>query len=110
MQATSSAELMSTSSFHSGLPVDFAYRSQTALTIAAVARWITPFSGPIQRSCESPVSRRQKAPMSANSSSASSPATSGASASIAATQTSLPRPIVNVKPCPSSSPSVRRIA
>ena len=42
--------VMSASSFQSGLPSDFAYRSQTALTTAAVARWITPFSGPIQRS------------------------------------------------------------
>ena len=45
-----------TSSFQSGLPAVFAKRSQTALTTAAVARWITPFSGPIQRSWLSPTS------------------------------------------------------
>ena len=37
---------MSTSSFQSGLPSRLAHRSQTALTTAAVARWMTPFSGP----------------------------------------------------------------
>ena len=37
---------MSTSSFQSGLPAVLANRSQTALTTAAVARWMTPFSGP----------------------------------------------------------------
>jgi len=49
MQRTSSSGLMSASSFQSGFPSTFAQRSQTALTIAAVARWIAPFSGPIQR-------------------------------------------------------------
>ena len=43
---------------HSGLPWTRAHRSQTALITAAAARWITPFSGPTQRSCESAVSRR----------------------------------------------------
>ena len=32
------------------------------MTTAAVARWMTPFSGPIQRSWLSPTSSRQKAP------------------------------------------------
>ncbi len=93
---------MSTSSFQTGLPSAFAQRSQTALTIAAVARWIAPFSGPIQRNWLSPTMCRQKAPMSAVNRSSVRPRTSGASARIAATQTSLPRPIVKVSPCPSS--------
>ena len=50
---------MSASSFQTGFRSAFAYRSQTALTTAASARWITPFSGPSQRSCESDASRRQ---------------------------------------------------
>ena len=32
------------------VPSSFAHRSHTAFTIAPVARWITPFSGPSQRS------------------------------------------------------------
>ena len=92
---------MSQSSFQSGLPSRFAKRSQTAFTTAAVARWITPFSGPIQRSWLSPTSVRQNWPMSANSSSVRRPTTSGRNASTAATTTSVPRPIVNVSPWPS---------
>ena len=61
MQRTSVSGGMSTRSFQSGLPSTFAYRSQTALTIAAVARWMTPFSGPSQRNCSSPASDRQNA-------------------------------------------------
>ena len=102
IKATSSSGVMSTRSFQSGLPAVFANRSQTALTTAAVARWMTPFSGPIQRSWLSPTSSRQKVPMSANRSSVERPTTSGRSASTAATTTSVPRPIVNVSPCPSS--------
>ena len=71
------------------------------MTTAAVARWMTPFSGPIQRSWLSPTSDRQNAPMSAKSSSLERPTTSGRSASTAATTTSVPRPIVNVSPWPS---------
>jgi hypothetical protein len=40
-----------------------------AFTTAAVARWMAPFSGPIQRSWLSRVTRRQKPPMSAQASS-----------------------------------------
>ena len=43
---TSSSGDISTRSFHSGLPARFASRSQIALMTAAVARWMTPFSGP----------------------------------------------------------------
>ena len=71
--ATISSGVMSTTSFQSGLPAVFANRSQTAFTTAAVARCITPFSGPIQRSWLSPTSCRQNAPMSANSSSVDRP-------------------------------------
>ena len=56
---------MSASSRHSGLPARLATRSQTALTTAAVARWMAPFSGPIQRSWLSPTIARQNAPRSA---------------------------------------------
>ena len=79
-------------------PASRALRSQSALTSAAVARCTTPFSGPSQRSCESPVIRRHAAPMSAVSSSASRPVTRRPSASTAATSRSVPRPIANVKP------------
>jgi hypothetical protein len=69
----------------------------------AAARCMTPFSGPSQRTCESWVRRR------ANSASpGKGPITSGVRASIAARHTSLPRPMVNVKPCPSWPSSVRR--
>jgi aryl-alcohol dehydrogenase-like predicted oxidoreductase len=68
------------------------------LTIAAVARWITPFSGPSQRSCESVTRRRHSPPRSAARSSTLAPTTCGESASIAATQISVPRPIVKVSP------------
>ncbi len=105
-QRTSSAGDMSHTSFHSGLPSAFAHRSHTALTSAAVARWIAPFSGPIQRSCESPVTVRQKRPGSAATSARRRPATRGASARIAATTISVPRPIVNVMPWPERPASV----
>jgi hypothetical protein len=74
--------------------------------------WTTPFSGPSQRSWLSVASERQKAAMSPQTSSSSRPTTSGASASIAATWTSVPRPTVKAKPCPSgpSPSSVRTIA
>ena len=92
---------MSASSFQSGLPSRFAHRSQTALTTAAVARWMTPFSGPSQRSCVSETRLRQKPRMSAQIASSVRPTTSGSSARAAATQTSVPRPLVNVRPWPS---------
>ena len=50
--ATNCSGVRSATSFQTGLPSRFAQRSQTAFTIAAVARWITPFSGPSQRSCD----------------------------------------------------------
>ncbi len=52
---------MSATRCHSGLPSTLAHRSQTALTSAAVARWMTPFSGPSQRSCPWLTSSRQNA-------------------------------------------------
>ncbi len=89
---------MSTSSFQSGLPARFATRSQAALTTAAVARWMTPFSGPIQRNWLSPTRSRQKPPRSASVASTDRPTTRGAIARTPATTTSVPRPVVNVKP------------
>ena len=80
------------------------------MTTAAVARWMTPLSGPTQRSWLSPVIIRQNAPMSAVNDSSVLPTTSGRSASMAATHSSLPRPMVKVIPLPSSpGASVRRI-
>ena len=85
-------------SFQSGTPRLFAHRSQTAFTIAAAARCMTPFSGPSQRSWSSETSERQKLRMFAVMSSSVRPTTSGSSARAAATQTSVPRPFVNVRP------------
>ncbi len=42
--------VMSTSNFHTGLSSILAQRSQKELTMAATAKWRTPFSGPTQRS------------------------------------------------------------
>ena len=100
---------MSASSFQSGFPWSLAERSQTAFTTAAVARWMTPFSGPSQRSCVSEARLRQKPRMSALIDSRLRPTTIGSSARIAARQTSVPRPVVKVRPWPSmpSSASVR---
>ncbi len=100
---------MSASSFQTGFFSRFACRSHTALTIAAIEMWMTPFSGPSHRSWLSDDSSRQNAAGCAMMSSSVRPTTSGRKARIAATHTSLPRPIVNVNPCPSRSPSVFRI-
>ena len=98
MTRTSASGDMSTSSFQSGLPSTLAYRSHTALTMAAVARWMTPFSGPTQRSWPSPTSSYQNAAKSSTIEASVRPTTSGPSASTAATHSSLPRPVVNVMP------------
>ncbi len=45
--------VISTSNFQTGLSSILAQRSQKELTIAATAKWRTPFSGPTQRSCPS---------------------------------------------------------
>ena len=61
-------------------------RSQSALTTAAAAMWMTPFSGPSQRSWLSPVSsRRERRRGRRGRSSTGSPTTSGASAWMPAT-------------------------
>src|SRR3954453_15420739 len=101
---------MSASSFHNGLPSRLANKSHIALTTAAVARWMAPFSGPIQRNWLSRVTVRQNRPMSEHASSTGYPSTNGRNASTAEHTTSVPRPIVKVKPWPSSpsSASVRR--
>ena len=75
-----------------------------ALTTAAVARWTTPFSGPTHRSWLSPVTRRQNAPGSAAKPSSVCPTTSGRRARMPAPHSSLPRPSVNVNPCPARPP------
>ena len=70
---------------------------------------MTPFSGPSQRSWESCTSSRHAVPRSSRTSFTSRPTTYGRSAAIAASCTSLPRPMVNANPCPScpSTASVR---
>jgi hypothetical protein len=78
------------------------------LTIAPVAMWMTPFSGPSQRSCTSAESERQNATGSAWMSAIDRPTTWWARARTAAQVISLPRPLVNVKPAPSSPASVVR--
>ena len=102
---------MSASSFHKGFASAFAYKSQTALTAAAVAKWTTPFSGPSQRNWLSPVIKSQNAAMSSVNDSRVLPTSRSPSARAAAQQSSLPRPMVKASPCPSrpSAPSVRKI-
>ena len=96
---------------HSGCPARLARRSHSAFSSAPTAMWMTPFSGPSQRSWASPVSSRPKSPRCSRTSSTSRPAIHGSSARMAATWTSLPRPVVNVNPCPagpsSSVPTTR---
>jgi hypothetical protein len=70
--------------------------------MAPIAICITPFSGPSQRKGESYTNERHIAPMSESSASASFPRIIGATALIAATSTSLPRPMVKTKPLPVS--------
>ncbi len=53
---------------------------------------------PTQRSCESPTMWRQKAPMFSVKDVSVRPMTSGLSDSMAAQETSLPRPMVKVSP------------
>ena len=50
------------SSCHNGWPSRLARRSHKALSTAPQAMWITPFSGPSQRNCGSPVSSRPNGP------------------------------------------------
>ena len=56
-QDTVCCGVRSASSFQSGFFSRRAQRSQSALTTAPVVMWTMPFSGPIQRSCGSWVSR-----------------------------------------------------
>lgn len=102
MQFTRCSGGMSTRNFQTGLRAVLAHRSQIALISAAVARCTTPFSGPTQRSWQSPATIScQYAPKSAVISSSERPITNSfASACAASTHSSLPRPIVNVSPCP----------
>ncbi len=106
---TSHSGSASARSCQSGLPARLAVRSQAALTTAPIAMCITPFSGPSHRSWLSPIRSRFNVPGSAQSSSTDRPITWSRSASIAATWTSLPRPMVKENPCPScpSAESVR---
>jgi hypothetical protein len=99
---TMSAGGISASSNHNGLPARLAARSHTALTTAEMAMCMTPFSGPSQRSCESCTSSFQNPPRSPITASSDRPTRNGRSASIAVAWTSLPRPMVNAKPWPSS--------
>ncbi len=77
-----------------------------ALITAAVARWMTPFSGPIQRSCGSDTISCHVSPMLANSGSISRPSSSSSTTeAMAWQQISLPLPMVNVMPNPRSDES-----
>ena len=88
-------------SCHTGLPSRLAHRSHTALTSAAVARWITPFSGPSQRSWLSLVSRRHEAGHVAGELVEVAARRRGARAPRwRRRHRSLPRPMVKVKPWP----------
>ncbi|GAB3967903.1 hypothetical protein GCM10027615_18480 [Plantactinospora veratri] len=71
--------------------------------------WMTPFSGPSQRSCTSALSDRQNSTGSATISAMVFPTTWWASARMAAQVSSLPRPLVKVNPAPKvpSGASVR---
>ncbi len=53
MHLTNSSGDISATILHTGLFNVLAHKSQMAFTTAPSARWMTPFSGPIQRSCES---------------------------------------------------------
>jgi hypothetical protein len=63
---------------------------------------MTPFSGPSQRKGESYTNERHVAPMSESSASTSFPRIIGVTALMAATSTSLPRPMVKTNPLPVS--------
>ena len=76
---------------------------QNALTTPPVARCITSFSGPIERSWLSLVRCRQNGPGAARTSSRSAPTTRRRIARIAIQNMSLPRPMLMVSPCPCST-------
>ena len=44
---TNCSGVRSASNFQRGFPSIFAHKSHKAFIIAAVAKWVTPFSGPI---------------------------------------------------------------
>jgi hypothetical protein len=98
----SSSGVISARSLQTGFSSTLAQRSHTAFTNAPVARWITPFSGPTHLSWDSLVRLRQNPAESAWMACNVRPSTRGARASMAATQSSFPRPMVKVSPCPSS--------
>lgn len=59
-QGAHSSGVKSAMSFQSGFPRALANMSQTALQTAAVARAMTPFSGPSHRCCGSATTRRNE--------------------------------------------------
>ena len=63
--------------------------------------WMTPFSGPSQRSCESWTSSIHSGPRFASNSCIGRPTSRAATEVMAVVCTSLPRPMVNANPCPS---------
>jgi hypothetical protein len=67
-----------------------------ALTTAPSARWMTPFSGPIQRSCESETRYRHVWPQFATREERVRPLMRSATLSIALQTISFPRPMVKV--------------
>lgn len=111
---------ISVNSRHTGFPSTFAHKSHKALHIAATAKCVTPFSGPIYAHTKKPililkkkallllthlnwdslVNSRQKAPNLANISAALRPTTKCCIARTANNTMSVPRPNVNVSPYP----------
>jgi hypothetical protein len=93
---TISSGVISATTRHTGLPSTLAQRSQSELTTAPSARCTTPFSGPIQRSCESATRCRQVAPQLETRDSSDLPWMRAPRSLIAAQTSSLPRPMVKV--------------
>lgn len=120
---TSFSGSISTKSFQRGFPSIFAHKSQRALIMAAVAKWITPFSGPIHLIWLWQASVFQNWPKLLYMSSSFLPTTKGSKALTACTTlweqctyyfvictqlfifipTSVPLPIVKVNPWPKRS-------
>jgi hypothetical protein len=96
MHLTNSSGDISATILHTGLFKDLAHKSQIAFTTAPSARWMTPFSGPIQRSWESETRYRHVWPQFATREERVRPLMRSATLSIALQTMSFPRPIVNV--------------
>ena len=90
---------------HSGIPARRLARSQAALTTAPIAMCMTPFSGPSQRNCESPIEPTVQRRPAARVVGHGHPDDVGGERPDGGDGTSLPRPIVKTSPYPSPLPS-----